>query len=247
MSTLASVQRRFAAQLADDRRDTDGGVAVYRRTIRANYRQALAATYPVLRALTGASFFDALVDAYVDTHPSTSGDLNVYGASMGDFLDAYPHGRDVPYLPDVARLEWSIDESARAADATARPAEVFGALQRLGEAAVDARFALQPDARLLRSGFPVLRIWQRHQPGDDAHAPVDFGVGDDLLLLRRRDDGVQIERLAAGDHAWLVALAAGASLGEAVANALALDAAFDVAGALGARIADGTLDIRPSG
>ena len=49
------------------------------------------ATYPVVLRLVGAPFFNAAVDAFVHAHPSTSGDLNVYGDAFGDFLAGYPH------------------------------------------------------------------------------------------------------------------------------------------------------------
>ena len=64
-------------------------IGIYRRTIRTNYRNALGATYPVVRRVVGAAFFDAAVDAYVETHPSRGGDLNVYGTTFGEFLGGY--------------------------------------------------------------------------------------------------------------------------------------------------------------
>ena len=100
-------------------------IGIYRRTIATNYRNALGATYPVVRRLVGTPFFDAAVDAYVEAHPSRSGDLNEYGATFGEFLGGYEPASDLPYLPDVARLEWAIDEANRAADSLASPDDVL--------------------------------------------------------------------------------------------------------------------------
>src|SRR6185369_980913 len=61
-------------------------VSIYRNAMFANYRKALAATYPVVQRLVGVPFFNAAVDAYVRAHASTSGDLNGYGDVFGDFL-----------------------------------------------------------------------------------------------------------------------------------------------------------------
>src|SRR6185295_14130937 len=91
-------------------------IAVYRHTMLTNYRNALGATYPVVRELTGMPFFNAAVDAFVLAHPATGGDLNVYGAAFPVFLATYPDAPQLPYLPDVARLEWAMDEAHRAAD-----------------------------------------------------------------------------------------------------------------------------------
>ena len=58
--------------------------------------------------LTGA-FFGEAARQYIVGHPSLSGDLNDYGGEFAQFLAAYPHAADLPYLPDVARLEWAIN------------------------------------------------------------------------------------------------------------------------------------------
>jgi len=78
--------------------------AVYRRAVFNNYRKALAASYPVVKQLVGASFFDTAVDHFAREQPSRSGDLNLYGGAFADFLARYPHAAHLPYLPDVARL-----------------------------------------------------------------------------------------------------------------------------------------------
>ena len=102
-------------------------LAIYRRAVFANYRNALGATYPVVKKLVGEPFFHAAVDAFVLAHPSVSGDLNVYGGEFGAFLAGYGPAAALPYLPDVARLEWAMDEASRAADDDASPDAVLAA------------------------------------------------------------------------------------------------------------------------
>jgi len=233
---LSVLQQAFAGRLLAGSGNDDAGLAIYRRTIRTNYRNALAATYPVVRELIGAAAFDALVDDYVASHASTCGDLNVYGDGLADHLAAGRVAGAAPSLADVARLEWAIDEAARAADPDAPPAEVFAALQAIPVDALSAsHFPLQADVRLVHGRGPLLRIWQSRcvPPG-----PVDE---DEHLMVRRDADGVRIERVPPAEHAWLAALSHGATLGGSLASALAADPSFDVSAAVGARIADGTL------
>lgn len=242
MRCLPDLQRRFAAAIAAPDGIEDPGLAVYRNAVRANYRNALRASYPVVCALTGTPFFHAAVDAFAAAHPSRSGDLNVYGGGFGDFLAAYPYAAPLPYLPDVARLEWAQDEAARAADADGSPEHMLAALAAVAPADLAAtRLRVDPSHRLLRSDFPVLRIWQVHQEGCAGDRQVDLASGPDFLLVRRAAEDVAIERMPAGEFAWLAALAAGADLADALDAALATDPAFDVAPALARRIADGTL------
>jgi hypothetical protein len=235
-ASLLELQRRFAASLAGDELRT----AAYRNTVRTNYRNALGATYPVVRELTGTAFFNEAVDAFTVARPSTCGDLNVYGAEFGDFLASYPYAHDLPYLADVARLEWAIDEASRAGESGASAEGLLTALGRVPADAVAAqRFALDPSCRLIRSRFPVMRIWQVHQSAGAGH--VDLDAAPDHLLVRREGDLPSLTRIAPQDFAFLAALAAGADLEAALDAAIAVDGDFDLAETLRAFIADGTI------
>lgn len=237
--SLPELQRRFARELADP---PSPGVALYASTIRTNYRRALSATYVVVKRVVGEAFFHAAVDSYAARHPSASGDLNDFGDRFGTFLARYEPARGLPYLADLARLEWALDEAMRAAASPGRPAEVLAALGRVtGEGLAAVRLVLAPSCRLVASAEPVLRIWQVHQPAHEGDMTVDWEAGGERVLLRREDDGVALEALPAGEWAWLAALARGESLGAALEAASAADDGFDVGVALRGRIADGTI------
>ena len=109
------------AELADNLRQR---VDLYRSSIRANRRTALASAYPVLLALVGEDYFDALSVAYAQAHPSQSGDLNRFGAALPAFIETYEQAPRFRYFADLARLEWSLHLAYFAADANVlTPAE----------------------------------------------------------------------------------------------------------------------------
>ncbi len=110
MRSLAELQQRFARSLyapegAAPEFDVAGSgspserMDIYRRAVRANYRKALGATYPVVRRLVGESAFSDAVDAFVRAHPSASGDLNDYGDAFGTFLAQHPSTTACPTCP----------------------------------------------------------------------------------------------------------------------------------------------------
>jgi hypothetical protein len=242
MPSLPELQRRFAGALLAEAHARDGGIAVYRNTVFANWRNALGATFTVVRQLTGGPFFDAAVDAFAHAHPSTGGDLNVYGGEFPEFLATYPFASDLPYLPDVARLEWAIDEAQRAADAPGTPEDLLAALARIApDAVATLRFRLDPSCRLLRSDHPVLRIWQVHRTGEFAAQDIAFDGARDLLRIYREDGQVAVERMPPGEFAWLAALADGADLAAALDAALAADATFDLGTVLRRDVANRTV------
>jgi hypothetical protein len=217
-------------------------IAIYRTNVLGNYRRALAATYPVIKRLVGAPFFDEACDNYVRGYPSTRGDINRYGADFPQFLGAYPPARDLKYLPDVARLEWAVDQANIARDAAAFDT---AALARVpAERQGDLRFYLHPSAQLIVSTFPILHIWQANQPGSNAEERVELDEGGDTLLVLRRPSevgGIAIERIPRAEHLLLSLLAAGHSLDEAASRCAAMAPEFDLAAALRRHVAGQTI------
>ncbi len=100
---------------------------------------------------------------------------------------------------------------------------------------------LAPRCRLVESSFPILQIWQMNQPGCESDARVPADAPGDTLCVRRDPDGIVIERLAAGDFAWLAALGEGATLAAAIDAARSADPDFDLGRALHAQIGNGTI------
>jgi len=217
-------------------------IDIYRANVLGNYRRALAATFPVIRRLVGAPFFDAACDHYVRGHPSRRGDINRYGGDFAQFLGSYPPARELNYLPDVARLEWALDQANIAGDA--------GPLDTVAMAGVPAqlhgelRFYLHPSAQLIVSMFPILHIWQANQPEGDADERIDLDEGGDTLLVLRRPPhvgGIALERISGPEHLLLSLLGAGRTLGEAANRCGVMSPNFDLAAALQRHVAGQTI------
>lgn len=209
MSALAATQARLMDALYAQG-ECAPGVAVYRRNLFANLGNALAATYPVVERLVGGAFFREAARQYVLAHPSTSGDLNDYGASFAAFLTAYPHAAGLAYLPDVARLEWACHESYGAADGPAFDLASLAAVGADGQPRI--RFELHPSVRLLRSRHPIAAIWHANQPGADGTPRVLEGED---VMVHRRDGVVEVRAVAASLWGLASCFARGETLGAA--------------------------------
>ncbi len=211
MPSLPELQADFAAALLDG--VGPPRMAVYRANVFGNWGAALGGAYPVVRRIVGAQFFDAMARDYARAHPSQSGDLHEYGAQLAGFLEAYAHTQDLPYLPDVARLEWLAHRACYAADTApfdfSRPTEV----------------RLAPACALLESEWPLTRIWAAHQEGGEPES-VDLGAGPDRVLVHRPGWRVEVCSLRPGDYRFLQRLGSGAGLGPALEAAAALDRSF---------------------
>lgn len=238
MPSLCELQETFAAALlapevdgvlpfvVADRIAPAERLAVYRSNVRHNFRDALRAVYAVVDRLVGERFFDCAADRYARAHPSTSGDIHAFGAHFADFVAAFEPAAGLPYLPDVARLEWAMHEVFHAAAPPPFPLERLAALPAHAHAAL--RFTLSPACRLVASPWPVHRLWALNQPGVAWDHAFDLDAGGVALLVRRSGFEVELEPLPAGEFAMLARLAAGQPLAAALEAAHASAPDFDL-------------------
>jgi hypothetical protein len=239
LSALAQLQRELLASIFDAApvaADAAGrGLEIYRRNVLGGLHDALASTYPVVRRLVGEAFFREAAIAFARASPSTSGDLHEYGGGFAAFLATYPHAAGLPYLPDVARLEWAVHQSFHAADV---PPLDYAPLARLAPRRYgELRFRLHPSARLVRSPYPILAIWEANQggrdgtPEGDANAQRVLVIRKDLVVRPQPLDPIDWTFLAAierGDRLEDAADAVGEAAGGYLAAALARYAAAGV-------------------
>lgn len=211
---------------------------IHRNNLQQSLAAALAAAYPVVAQLVGEAFFAGMARQYVRRHPSRSGSLQAFGGELPAFLRDFEPAAGLPYLPDVAALEWALHEVYHDAELPSL------APARLGEVPPERQAGLrlvrQPASRLLESRYPVLRIWQAHQPGTaDDGMPISLDEGGVWLLVVQRALEIEFRPLGAGEHAWLRAFERGAGLGDATGAALRAEPAFDLGACLARHLALG--------
>lgn len=217
MNTLRDVQTAVYAALLHGKQAAESSVVpgslgvrrrieIYRHNVLSNLRGALKAVYPVILKLVGEAFFNEAAHQFARAYPSHSGDLNQFGAQFAHFLGPYPPARELPYLPDVARLEWATHEAFHAADAGALDFTRLAAVPSEDYAAL--RFRLAPAVRWVCSDYPVLAIWEVNQDSHEGEVSVDLGAGGGAaVLVMRRDYALGIESIGAHEYLFLKGLA----------------------------------------
>jgi hypothetical protein len=227
------------AHLRADRFTPAQHLQIYRNNVVASLTAALAAVYPVVQRLVGEGFFRYAAHEYLRAHRPPSGNLHDFGGALAGFLAQFAPAAGLPYLADVARLEWAYHEAFHAAE-TARLD--LAALANVAPADCERlHFTLHPSARLIQSPFPILRIWEVNQEGYAGDPTVSLDAGVARVLVIRHHLTVQLELLAPGEFALLDALARDASLSEAAAAALAANPDTDLTTLLQRHVAAYTL------
>lgn len=230
MPTLRELQGSFAEYLRGDASPdallsdfcagagSDARFAIYRHTSQATLLQALRLSYPAVRRLVGAEFFDHTARRFLTQSGPSSAYLNEFGADFADVIGEAA-AATVPYLWDVARLEWAVNRALHGVDAAALSLAAF---LSLGEALPTARLRPQPTLSVLCVRFAVERVWRAVLDGDDAAmSTLDLESGRPRWLLIEREHGtVQVRPVATPVGVLTAQLSAGATLEEAFSQAL---------------------------
>lgn len=237
MPALRDLQREFAAYLVTgEARALTGDVAaarvtaaqclnIHRNNVSITLREALAAVYPVVQQLVGEAFFADVARNYLRDHPCRSGNLHDFGNALPSALAADARLAELPYLADVAALEWAYHEVFHGARAD--PVDPARLQQWRSDQFAELYFVLHPGVRLLSSEHPIVTIWEAHQGAPLVHE-IDLGIGAEHVLLTRPRLSVQLHRLVRADYAFLASLLDGATLEWATEAAVACDGEFDL-------------------
>jgi hypothetical protein len=233
--SLLEVQRALLASLAEGRHEAATSVvladgleaaarlSIYRNTATSTLTGALRLTFPALLKLVGEEFFEGATRAFIDRHPARGAWLDDYGAGFASFIEQFPPAASLPYLPDVAALEWAVSRALHAPDVPALDPARLAALSA-GQSE-RLRLVPHPALSLVRTDSPADAIWHAVLDGDDAAlASIDLTDAPVHLLIERRVQAcgdqplttVQVLRLS--EPAWRLtaALCAGRSLGAAL-------------------------------
>lgn len=197
--------------LGSDKLSADDCLAIYRGSVLGIHSTALSEIYPVCKRLVGTRFFEAMCRRYIPQHPASSPNLQDYGESLAGFVTEFEPARELPYLGDVARLEWAWHRVFHAADETSFD---ISAIDRLTETQrSQLLFELPISSRLLLSAYPIHRIWEFNQAGYKGDASVDLQAGGVKLFVWRHGYSVHIDILEDDQWTLLGALARGIPLG----------------------------------
>ena len=187
-------------------------MAVYRNTVIHGAVEALRANYPVVEQIVGPEMFQAVAVDFASECPPRRPVLALYGARFADWMEAQPWVVDLPYLPDVARVERLHVESLMAADAEALSEESARHACRLP----DARLTLHPSVRFTWLTTPAMSIWLAHQRPLSADLAPEW-KSEGALFARPPASIMHTPRIGRAAHRLLFGMRLGESVNAAMA------------------------------
>ena len=237
MPDLATFQREFAqAVLAEgqaERSFRSQAFAVYRNTCARGAVDGLRASYPTVDMLVGEEMFTQVALDYRQEAPPSIPILSDYGGSFPAFLARQPWSCELPYLGDVARLDWLWLESLLAPDAPVMPRSVgSGSL-----------IALHPATRFAWLATPALTIWQAHRDPCGI-IELDPDWAEEGALFTRPGLSVRVEAISPVIHYLLAACARPMPLSRIVLRVADAFPAANLPELLQSAVASGALTIQ---
>lgn len=178
---------------------------VYRNNIIVSLKEAMTDGFPAVASLVGEAFFAAMSDVYIRQNPPKSPILALYGSGFSEFIATFEPAASLPYLADVARLEFALRQAYHCADAQPVDAKEFE-----NQNVFSARLVLAPAVSVLRSPYPVTQIRAAALGG-----PPPTAAAEDVLITRPDLDPIATP-FPSGTAAIIDALQAGLPLGEAI-------------------------------
>ncbi len=149
-----------AKYLSDAKTGNQNRLRIYRNNTIYILTDALSDTFPVLKQLVGEKFFHMMAREYLMEFPQPSGNLFSFGEHLPVFLKTYIKGLTVPYLSDMAALEWVRHISYHADDIKFL---TFDGLTEASSQNEDFILQVADTAHLINASYNVLDIWKSHQ------------------------------------------------------------------------------------
>ena len=237
MPALRDLQAAFAAHLTGEDRpdlmdvvvgDTIPAAArlrIHRHHVTHSLVTALAATFPTVQAIVGEDFFQAMARAFIAQDLPRQPVLAEYGAGFPAYVADYGPAAALPYLADLARLDWALNLAFHAPASGRLAAEDLAGIEP--DRLLGLRLALAAGSTLLQSPYPIDRIWHAAQPGR-ATETVALEEGPASMIVLRRTDDAAFASLGPAEMAFVSVLGGGGTLENGAEAGFAVDSAFDL-------------------
>ena len=197
---------------------------IYRNNIVGSVSDMMVATFPTLEKLVGKDFLEGMARSFILANPPRQGGLNLYGEGFAEFIEGFAPAKDLPYLPDIARLELALNAAYYAKDDAALSADELSnvAPEDLG----DLVLKLRDSVHILKSNYPLTAI-RDFAFSDQSGDPPDIDGGGETTMVFRPVLACEIVILDEAEHHILGLFQDGMALGEAVEMTMSLYPAFD--------------------
>lgn len=184
---------------------------VYHDSYVLKLTEALQKTYAAVHWVTGDDLFHKVTKQYIDTEPSVSYNLEDYGHNFPEYLKGHRLTRGVPFLPDLARFEWTYKNLYHHANPEPLPSEHIKEILHTQ----DARLQFIDAMEVFASPFHVSEMWLRKSEPPYMFEDITWEYPEWVLMFKR-DHEIFIQPINHTEASIIEELLSGAKVSEAL-------------------------------
>jgi hypothetical protein len=202
----------------DEKASREARLSVYTTSYLIRIAEVLESDFKGVHSVLGDEAFTQMTADYLKAYPSRFPNIGEIARNLSLFLESYPATQDRPFLPALASLEWTINESFWAEDLS--PLD-FSRFENISEEQWNsARFNFDSSVKLLELSWPIYEIWKSTEFKDYPKSPAT----EHLLVYRDAEGEVQVSPLTSLSFDVLQKIKSGMSLGMLCSS---FDASFE--------------------
>ena len=200
----------------DDTLTAEQRFGIYKGSVHGILVKTLELTYPVCKELVGEKFFTNMCKVFIDKYPPTTSFFSEYGDLFPSFLSTFEHVKDLPYITDLASLEWARNTVWHETNNETIDYELLSTLAAEQQATLT--FKLSSTLRLIQSKFRIDDICFSHQENSEIELE-NINLNEPVKLFVWKDkDTIKISLMSADEEAnsfweFLQAISEGTTLG----------------------------------
>lgn len=187
---------------------------VYRNNSAVAIAEALQASFPVVSQLVGDEFFSGMASIYMQTDLPKTPVMMLYGRNFPEFIAAFEPAQSIPYLADMATLEWYWTQAYNAADEHPVGLEKLAEIPQ--EEMSEIHLTLHPSFYPIKSEWPILSIWSAHNEENTSEILEQLELKPEQGFLVRPEFEVNVIATDLAFHNFIENLASGKTLGDAI-------------------------------
>ncbi len=212
--------------------DSNELMQVYRNNYYISLTEALRSVYVSVDKLVGKGFFDFVAHGYIEAHPSRSGNLHELGGEFETYIGALEQAASVPYIADVAKLDWAWHRMFHAEDSNSLAIDVLVGYQHKDFGALC--FQLVPACQILKMDYTVFGLWNhcREIPGFESSDELSYENEQQFIMIYRSGLDVVVAMVSQAKALFIEKLREGMCLADVAELAMEVDTEFQLPDAL---------------
>ncbi len=177
----------LTGQVVSDEITAANRLQIYRNNFFESLSGALLEIFPVSVAFVGDVFLRQSLKAFIAESPPEQPVLHLYGEGFPAFLRGFEPAQGVPYLADLAEMEWLTHEVMLVDEIVVERDEAA-----CRKAAHEHCLALAESARFIQSEYPIFDLWLA---ATDQMSPDDVTMenGGQAILIVLREGQIRYE------------------------------------------------------